>query len=46
MPVKPNSQTLTHNGVDILNAIRNNAKPTDPELLLLRRTISVTSATP
>lgn len=25
MPVKPNSQTLTHNGVDILNAIRNNA---------------------
>lgn len=28
MPVKPNSQTLTHNGVDILNAIRNNASET------------------
>lgn len=28
MPVKPNSQTLTRNGVDILNAIRNNASET------------------
>lgn len=28
MPVKPNSVNLTHNGVDILNAIRNNASAT------------------
>lgn len=28
MPVKPNAATLTHNGVDILNAIRNSASDT------------------
>lgn len=28
MPVKPNASTLKHNGVDILNAIRNNASDT------------------
>lgn len=28
MPVKPNAATLKHNGVDILNAIRNNASDT------------------
>lgn len=28
MPVKPNSATLKHNGVDILNAIRNSASDT------------------
>ena len=28
MPVKPNSANLTHNGVDILNAIRNSASDT------------------
>lgn len=28
MPVKPNSASLTHNGIDILNAIRNGASAT------------------
>lgn len=28
MPVKPNSANLTHNGIDILNAIRNSASDT------------------
>ena len=31
MPVKPNAATLTHNGVDILNAIRNSASATYQE---------------